>query len=101
MLALSWVLTVTSLLTLGFVQYRYVLEGSPKGKRWKIGLFLSGWLAGAFITWTIMGAPKGQAFAAAFAFGLPMGYIAMKWLPITVRLAAEESERNRRKRQDE
>lgn len=98
---LAFVLAGLLLLVHGYLQYLHVANGSPHSNQWRLALFVAGWIPVALFIWGLM-VPRGlPEFIVAMALALPVGYIAMKWLPIGVRAAYAEALRNQRKQKEE
>lgn len=85
MTALKWLLAFAMMLVNGYLQIKYAKANYPAMRRWKMLLFLGGFFSGALVGWALIPVSGWREFLlAACVFGLPIGYVFLKWFPINV-----------------
>ncbi len=79
---LVWGLTITFMFLGGVCQVQYAKAGYPSSTKWKLTLFLSGWLPSALLVWAVNPANGWQGFAVgALSIGVLVGWASVFWFP--------------------
>jgi hypothetical protein len=88
---LKWGYVLAAAILVGYSQYRYAKANYPKNARWKIILFVCGFISGTLGVWALFPmSGLSEILVGALSGGIPLGLIAVFWLPVKSRTIIQE-----------